>query len=212
MKPPVPADKTREKLLAAAFEQFAEHDFHCASLRDIARAAGTNVALISYYFGGKEQLYREMLQNIVHTRVHGSLKAMPDFTAQTPSPAEARSFLKKLLTSFVTSAFSSGDILLAARLIIREQTRPSPAFDVVYKNGIETMHRTVTRLLAIASGRVPETQDSIIRAHMLVGQMFSFVFANAVICRRLGKKSIDKRTLATITAILDENIDALCTA
>ncbi len=209
---PPASDTTRKRLLSAALGQFGEHGYDGASIRDIARAAGTNVALVSYHFGGKEQLYHELLRDLVSRRVQAGLAHTGPSSASKLTPAQARDTLKTVFRDFIESTLASRDILLAARLIIREQTRPTAGFDVVYKSGMEDMHKTVTRLLAIATGRKPETREAIIRAHMLVGQIFAFVFANAAICRRLGKKTLDRQTLGTICAILNENIDALTNA
>ncbi len=49
----------REQILRAAAAQFAEKGYEGASIRAIAEAAGVNIAMISYYFGGKRGLYEE---------------------------------------------------------------------------------------------------------------------------------------------------------
>jgi AcrR family transcriptional regulator len=49
--------EAREAILAAAREQFAEHGYGGATLRAIASAAGVDVALVSYYFGSKNDLF-----------------------------------------------------------------------------------------------------------------------------------------------------------
>ncbi|WP_062983217.1 TetR/AcrR family transcriptional regulator [Nocardia anaemiae] len=54
------ADRTRQALLSAALDEFSEKGFDRARLQDIAARAGVNKQLISYYFGGKENLYREI--------------------------------------------------------------------------------------------------------------------------------------------------------
>jgi AcrR family transcriptional regulator len=56
----MPADSrlTRERLLLTATRLFAEHGYEGVSLRNIARAAKTHLALIHYHFGSKEDLYR----------------------------------------------------------------------------------------------------------------------------------------------------------
>lgn len=218
-KPPAPAapGDTREKLLAAALAQFSEHGYDGASIRDIARAAEVNIALVSYHFGSKEQLYHELLRVIARRRMQTGLDALTATHGaaclRKPTPAEAREMLKTIfggfLAHFTSDVMGSGNVLLTALLIIREQTRPTAGFDIVFKGGMENLHKTVTRLLAIASGRKPGTRESIIRAHMLVGQMLSFVFANATICRRLGKDSLDSQTFAAIRRIINQNIDAL---
>jgi TetR/AcrR family transcriptional regulator len=54
------AERSRRCLLAAALDEFAAKGFAGARVQDIARRAGVNKQLISYYFGGKEGLYRAL--------------------------------------------------------------------------------------------------------------------------------------------------------
>ena len=50
--------EARARLLTTALRLFAEHGFARTSTREIAQAAGVNIAAISYYFGDKAGLYR----------------------------------------------------------------------------------------------------------------------------------------------------------
>lgn len=59
-RPRVPAG-SREALLAAGTELFAERGFDGVSVQAIARKAGVNPAMISYHFGGKRDLYLAIL-------------------------------------------------------------------------------------------------------------------------------------------------------
>jgi AcrR family transcriptional regulator len=56
------AEATRAAILEAAKAQFALLGYDCAVLRDIAREAGVDVALVKRYFGGKEALFLEALR------------------------------------------------------------------------------------------------------------------------------------------------------
>ena len=47
-----------EKLLRTALRLFASKDFSSITIKDIAKAAGFNTALIYYYFDSKEHLFR----------------------------------------------------------------------------------------------------------------------------------------------------------
>ncbi|MEL4356699.1 MULTISPECIES: TetR/AcrR family transcriptional regulator [unclassified Luteococcus] len=53
---------TREVILAAARELFAERDFSKVSVRAIAAAAGVDPAMINHWFGSKEGLFQEALE------------------------------------------------------------------------------------------------------------------------------------------------------
>jgi len=47
----------KDRILDAAETLFAQRGFHGVSLRDITSAAGVDVALVSYHFGGKRELF-----------------------------------------------------------------------------------------------------------------------------------------------------------
>src|SRR5215831_20800061 len=54
-----------ERLLVVALELFSLRDFASVSIKHIAKAAGVNTALIYYYFGSKEGLFRAALKHAV---------------------------------------------------------------------------------------------------------------------------------------------------
>lgn len=56
------AASTRELMLASARRRFLEESYENVGLRDIARDAGVDVALVGRYFGSKESLFHEVLR------------------------------------------------------------------------------------------------------------------------------------------------------
>lgn len=57
----VTPSETRQRLLDAAEELFAEKGFEAVSLRELTAAAEANVASVNYHFGGKEGLIGAVL-------------------------------------------------------------------------------------------------------------------------------------------------------
>ncbi|MGK5684854.1 TetR/AcrR family transcriptional regulator [Actinoplanes sp. URMC 104] len=55
-------ERTKERILDAALAEFGEHGFAGARISAIARRAQANQQLISYYFGGKDGLYRALVE------------------------------------------------------------------------------------------------------------------------------------------------------
>lgn len=55
-------NSTDVKILYAAEKLFAEKGFAATSTRDIAKNAGVNVSMISYYFRSKEKLFEEIFK------------------------------------------------------------------------------------------------------------------------------------------------------
>ena len=54
-------ERSRERILDAALEEFAAKGFAGARVEAIAKRAGLNKQLISHHFGGKEGLYRAVM-------------------------------------------------------------------------------------------------------------------------------------------------------
>ncbi len=52
---------TKEKIFRKSIELFAKYSYEEVSMRQIAKAAGVNCAMISYYFGNKEALYKQTI-------------------------------------------------------------------------------------------------------------------------------------------------------
>jgi len=55
-------DGAKTKILEAAGPVFAEKGFQAATVREICKAAGMNLASINYYFGDKQRLYVEAVK------------------------------------------------------------------------------------------------------------------------------------------------------
>ena len=60
---------SRDLLLAAAQKVFADRGLEGTTVKELADTAGVNVSLVSYYFGGKEGLYRACLEQFSHSRL-----------------------------------------------------------------------------------------------------------------------------------------------
>ncbi len=55
-------NETQIKIVEAAEIEFAEMGYGGASIREITKRAGVNIAAINYHFGNKERLFREMVR------------------------------------------------------------------------------------------------------------------------------------------------------
>jgi TetR/AcrR family transcriptional regulator len=61
----------KSQILEAARRLFAQKGFEGTSVREIAAESEQNPAMISYYFGGKEGLYKAMLQSHLEKTLAG---------------------------------------------------------------------------------------------------------------------------------------------
>src|SRR5271170_3559202 len=94
---------TRQHLLAAAGEVFAEVGFRAATVREICERAGANIAAVNYHFGDKERLYRAVLQETYQAAVG---KYPADYGLRDDATAEER--LRAFVHSLLLRIFSDG--------------------------------------------------------------------------------------------------------
>jgi len=59
----------KDKIIETALELFAKRGFDGTSTRDICKLANVNISMISYYFGGKEGLYKFILQDLLNKQL-----------------------------------------------------------------------------------------------------------------------------------------------
>ena len=64
------SDDTRQRLLQAAGQLFAEKGYEGASVRDICKKAQANFAAVNYHFHDKERLYIEAVKSVCQCQVH----------------------------------------------------------------------------------------------------------------------------------------------
>ncbi len=86
----------QERLLDAAEALFCEHGFEGTSVRDIAAAAGCNIASVNYYFGGKEKLYLEVWRRHLKLMRQARIASIEKVMSQR----SGRPSLEELLASY----------------------------------------------------------------------------------------------------------------
>jgi len=75
---------TRQRILDAATEIFAEHGFRAATTRMICAKAGVNVALVNYYFNSKAELYKAVIAALFEN-MGKTLLTIPDTVTDAAS-------------------------------------------------------------------------------------------------------------------------------
>lgn len=120
---------TRERLLDAASALFAATGFHGATVRDIARAAGANVAAANYHFGSKEALYLEVLRtqfSAIRTRLEQRARVPGDDVLARLQRAELERLVALRLTTML-EVLVGPPASVYGQLIQREMCDPSAA-------------------------------------------------------------------------------------
>lgn len=171
---------TKERLLQTATELFAENGIDGVSTRDLVKSSGVNLCAINYYFGTKQNLYNAVLDNAVQELK--SFAVSKQFPLQTQSLSyeeEFEAFVSNMLDFLISDKISD----IKANLLIKEMLQPSAAYDKLYAEVIEPMHKRLTFLVMKLTG-LPEHQ-AVIQTHCLTGQIVMFKIHKAALLKRL---------------------------
>ena len=145
----LPPRASREILLNAAGEIFAERGYEAATVKEITDRAGVNVASVSYYFRDKLGLYTEVLRLCLH---NGRLALSPECAGLSPGER-----LTRYIHSFIKSLVAAGRPGWCGRLMIRELAQPTPALPQIIEEIIRPNFLLLRQLIAdIASDPVDE--------------------------------------------------------
>lgn len=151
-KPRSDGEQSRERLLMAAIRLFAERGFASTSTRDIALAAGTNVAAISYYFGDKAGLYRATFaEQQTDPLINIALFDQPHFTLRQ----SLEGFYAQLL-----APMQQGDMAQSCmRLWFREMLEPTGLWAEEIDLRIKPEHLALAALLRRHLGPAIDEDD-----------------------------------------------------
>src|SRR5437660_978544 len=116
--------ETRDRLLEAAGEVFAEHGFRDATIREICEKANANVAAVNYHFGDKEELYAAVFD---YARTCAVAQFNESVSPAIPAEERLRVFIRAVLTRF----FDQGRPAWLGKLVAREMIEPTKALDAL---------------------------------------------------------------------------------
>jgi AcrR family transcriptional regulator len=96
---PADVDNTKSKILEAAFRRLAQEGYAALSMREIAKDAGVNHALINYHFRTKDQLVITVLDEANRRLIERQQRLYGSPTSFTEKWREARRFYETDLAS-----------------------------------------------------------------------------------------------------------------
>ena len=135
MTPPILTQDTRTRLIESAILHFAAKGFDGTGIREIAKSANANSALVAYHFCGKEGLYLEALKAIFARKSCAitELTAIPP--AGTPGARQAalrgfqdyiRAFFDELMSTAGSDPLDEAAMILMAREMQSPRSASAP--------------------------------------------------------------------------------------
>jgi TetR/AcrR family transcriptional regulator, regulator of cefoperazone and chloramphenicol sensitivity len=168
---------TREKLLDAASEVFAQKGYYKATIREICRRAGANVAAVNYTFGDKLGLYTEVLRQLLRTPERAGIVTALDSAG---SPEE---MLRRLIHMRLQSLFERKHPDWGFSIVMHEFSEPTPAMTRVVDEGMRPIYERVLKAVGEILGLPPEHETTRLCNNSIIGQVLFYTFSQPVLSR-----------------------------
>jgi AcrR family transcriptional regulator len=124
---------TRERILEAALEAFAENGFDGSKTRDIAARARVTLGLVQYYYGSKLDLWKAAVDH-----AFGEMAAGLEALVAGPEPADERERLARLIRAHVTFVSRHPEF---ARMMHEEGKRRGPRMRWLVDRHVKIFHQ-----------------------------------------------------------------------
>ena len=171
-------DETRRQLLEAAGDVFATTGFRQATVREICRRAGANVAAVNYHFGDKEALYAEVLRH-AHRKAFEKYPLLPESGASA-SPADK---LRAFVRSFLLRIFDHGPTAWFGKMMAWEMIEPTGALDSLLEERMRPMANQLGGIVAEILGGSPDDERTRLCCLSVVSQCVFYHHCRQVVAR-----------------------------
>jgi AcrR family transcriptional regulator len=190
-------EQSRERILAAALEVFAEKGYHNATISDITARAGVSRGLITYYFPGKQRLAEELLG-----RYLDGLMALVEVTG-TPDERLA-TMIDGILAAVATSLPTQR---MALSLMTHPSTHPLFAQVEIAKNDQLTLLEETLRGMFADRGAADPALEEVMFRSVMEGVIFkASVYGDSYPLERIRTRLYEMYDLpAPSAALIQEN-------
>jgi TetR/AcrR family transcriptional regulator, regulator of cefoperazone and chloramphenicol sensitivity len=162
---------TRDKLIEAAGHVFAERGYNDATIREICRRAGANVAAVNYTFGDKMGLYTEVLRHSVRAAKTAVMNAALDTSLSAEETI--RGVIRARLMSLCRETRPDWHI----RLVMHEFSHPTPAMARVVDEGMRPIYDRMRKAVGEVIGLPPDHETTRLSVNSIVGQILFYTFS-----------------------------------
>jgi len=196
---------TRERLLEAAGEVFAEVGFRNATVRDICARAGANIAAVNYHFRDKDGLYAAVLRS-----AHDTAAEHHPFSVGQAAARSAEERLGAFVTTFMNRLFEEGRPAWQPRLMAREMVEPTGALDQVVDGSIRPRFELLASIVVDLLGPAA-TEDRVrLCGVSIVGQCLLYHHCRPVVQRLFpGDTYTAERTRARAAHVVEFSLGGI---
>ena len=178
-------ESTRDRLLDEAEELFAQRGYHAVSVREITKAAESNLAAVNYHFGNKQNLYLEVFRSRWLPRASRIQQSFRQSLKNNGNPTP-NMVVQSFARAFLEGPMSADERTRHLKLISGELVQPTEAFELV----VEQVFRPLFgKLLEDLQKVMPDTIDEkqmVLNVFSILSMVLYFNFARPLISSFIG--------------------------
>ncbi len=167
---------TKDRLLDAAEELFANKGYDDVSIRELAAAAEVNVAAVNYHFQGKENLFNEVILRRFVDQRKNTLAALAKVQSKAGGKPSLEEIVGALVREYLQGTLRDDKSGTFLALMAREMSSPkSHAHEAFFKEMVAPVFQAFSGALMTARPNLLQEDLNWIIAS-IVGQIHHFLF------------------------------------
>ena len=190
---------TRERLLNAAGECFAEHGFHGATIREISQRAHANVAAVNYHFGDKYKLYEAVLLEAINY-------AEDRFRAvrEQSGTLRAAQRLHDIVGALLMGGLDPERPEWHCKLLCIEMADPGPALETLFAKSISGRFAMLRQIISELLSPPGDASEVTLLAFSVLGQGLFYLRSRQMLPQMVPWLELDREALEMLTAHITE--------
>jgi AcrR family transcriptional regulator len=208
----------KQKLIEAGLKIYSEVGFQGASTRNLAAAAGVNIAAIPYYFDSKEGLYLAVIDHVVEYYQKNLGEGLDRIRLTLAGEKATKEELLALLDGYIRRMLhfmlqdKGTECARISKIYAREQLDPTSAFEKLYQGFIKVLRETLEDLVAAILDRDSRSSEVRLITITLIGQVTVFKTSRVSVLHKMEWDTYDEEKIAEIEGIVASNVNALMQA
>lgn len=171
---------TRERLLSAALEVFAERGYAGGTIREICGRAKANLAAVHYYYGDKRGLYVaifDRLSDLFHER---RTRYQPN---PTPPQERLRVYIRAALEEILNTNEGQEYPSHLSAIYLAEMAHPTEVLDQIVAHNFKPHDEELRTIIAQLLGLEASASLVVNTAASISGQILNYFFARPLLSR-----------------------------